>query len=319
MRIPFPGQVPSRSLDLLLFSPAGRAASAAVSGLAGVLVPVTCVACGAPDRSLCRRCSTRIRRGTLAPYFAQDGAAALPAARAAVLRGRGTGSRSTADTAPDTGGEAFAPLPVLAAGPYRGDLARVLLAFKNRGHTDLAGFLAPVLAGVLRAAAQEAHRISGSRNVVLVPVPGSARSLRRRGYVPLALLIQRLGRLGLLPPGSTAAPLVSYARGDRAADPVFLRGAGRKAAGSRTQKGLGSGNRRRNVRNTMTAAPSRRRRPPPAREGSLAGVNCVVVDDVLTTGATIGEAVRALRAEGAEVCCAAVVAATPAPGRNTSP
>ncbi|MCC3276827.1 MULTISPECIES: ComF family protein [unclassified Arthrobacter] len=201
-------------------------------------------------------------------------------------------------------------------------MARVLLAFKNRGHTDLAGFLVPVLAGVLQEAAQEAFRLSGSRTLVLVPVPGSARSMRRRGYAPLALLIRRLERAGLLPPGCSAAPLVSYVRGYGSAVPFLPGRAGSPAADGRrlAQKGLGSGNRRRNVRNTMTAAPSRSSRGTGgAGEGSLVGVSCVVVDDVLTTGATIGETVRALRAEGAGVFCAAVMAATPAPGRNTSP
>ncbi|WAP52735.1 phosphoribosyltransferase family protein [Arthrobacter sp. ATA002] len=50
--------------------------------------------------------------------------------------------------------------------------------------------------------------------------------------------------------------------------------------------------------------------------GSLAGLRCVLVDDVLTTGSTIAEAARALRAAGARVEAAVVIAATAAPARD---
>ncbi|MCC9146442.1 MULTISPECIES: phosphoribosyltransferase family protein [unclassified Arthrobacter] len=303
-------------LDRLLYSGPGRALAAAVSDLAAVLVPVSCVACGAPDQCLCGGCAARIRRGTLHPYFAQDGAGALPAEEPP--------EHPDPQSAPVAAGQEpaeapFAPLHVLAAGVYAGGLAQTLLAFKNRGHTDLAGFLAPVLAGALQAAVLDAYQNRGVYPLVLVPVPGTSASLRKRGYVPLVVLLKRIQHRQLLPAGCTVGSLVSVSAGHGMAErfprvttwAARLGGAGGsgRSVPAGTQKGLGSSARRRNVRNTMTAGPP----------GALAGVDCLVLDDVLTTGATLAEAVRALRAAGATVRGAAVIAATPAPARNTVP
>jgi predicted amidophosphoribosyltransferase len=46
------------------------------------------------------------------------------------------------------------------------------------------------------------------------------------------------------------------------------------------------------------------------RPAGVAGRRVVLVDDVVTTGVTLAEAARALRAAGAEVPAAAVIAAT---------
>jgi predicted amidophosphoribosyltransferase len=74
------------------------------------------------------------------------------------------------------------------------------------------------------------------------------------------------------------------------------------------QSGLSSTERAANLAGGMRAWPT----PDPAR--------LVVVDDLVTTGATLVEAARALRQEGHEALGAAVLAATPrrkSPGRGS--
>jgi ComF family protein len=106
-----------------------------------------------------------------------------------------------------------------------------------------------------------------------VPVPTTPAAYRRRGYDPVRLVLSRTGR--------RAARVLVPAR--------------------RTvlQKSLDIDGRRRNREGAFVA-----RRP-------LAGRQFVIVDDILTTGATIDDAARAIRAAGGEVCGAVTIAWTP--------
>ncbi|MDQ0647803.1 putative amidophosphoribosyltransferase [Microbacterium natoriense] len=105
-----------------------------------------------------------------------------------------------------------------------------------------------------------------------VPVPTSSAAFRRRGYRVPDLLISRAG-----------------------AEPwSLLRHRGRHA----DQRGLTVRERARNVQESMYTR----------REGR--GAKVVLVDDVVTTGATFDEAARALTAAGFDVVCAVALAAT---------
>ncbi|MEY9777642.1 ComF family protein [Arthrobacter sp. MW3 TE3886] len=259
-----------------------RTAEAAAEVLA-LAIPVDCVCCGAEDSALCGACSRKLRLLTLRPFRAEAQAPALMDMDGSVL------------------------LPVVAAGAYRAELAQCLLSFKRHGQARLGAELARGLARALHAAA------GPGQGLVLVPVPTSAAAFRMRGFSPVHLLLRRLARGNELAGFTVADALRKSVPPARTTKPPAFPLWDRLRAGptgARSlpggQKGLGGGERARRVRGSMRA----RSGPWPAR---VEGRPCIIVDDVLTTGATLAEAARALRAAGAIVSGAVVLAATRPP------
>lgn len=263
-------------LDALYFGPVVRTLRGWFAEFSHLVLPSDCIGCGAEDQVLCPHCRTALRAATVRPYRAEAGAESLPLIR----------------------GSLEEVLPVVAAGRYRRELSQAVLAFKNHGRTDLTPVLAPALAAAIRTAAAPA----AGRPILLVPVPTRSASRRRRGYDPLDLLLRRLQRQRLLPPGMEVRRL--------AAVRTPWRGQLRGMIGASSQKSLGRSGRRRNVAHSM-----RLRR---GAAGTVAGSACIVVDDVLTTGATLAELTRVLAAAGARVEAGVVLAATTAPAGAAS-
>ncbi len=117
-------------------------------------------------------------------------------------------------------------------------------------------------------------------DVLPVAVPSSRAARRRRGFEPVRLLASRAG-IRLLPAFLPARPHA-------------------------VQKGLDAASRARNLDGVFALA-----RP-------VDGLRVLLLDDVVTTGATLAAAAGVLRAGGAEVVGAAVLAATPRrDGRST--
>jgi predicted amidophosphoribosyltransferase len=180
--------------------------------------------------------------------------------------------------------------PTWAASPYDVAVRAALVAFKDGDRRDLQGVLAPMLSDAVAAALVMDARLQAvlaSENgpVFVVPVPSSPAAVRRRGDAPLELL--------------TGAALAQTARSTRdliVSPSLRLR---RRVA---DQAGLDHRQRATNLDYAMQVRPRWR--------ASIHGVTCLLVDDVLTTGATLVEAARALRAGGAEHVAAATVAAT---------
>ncbi|MFB6618081.1 ComF family protein [Streptomyces sp. NPDC085524] len=177
-------------------------------------------------------------------------------------------------------------LPVVhAAAVYEGPVRAVLLAHKERGALPLAGALGRALAAAVLAGG----RGPGEGELALVPVPSARRQVRARGHDPARRTA--LAAAGLLRRAGVPARVAPVLRLRRAvAD----------------QAGLGAGQRRENLAGALEV-----------RRGgvrAVAGAAVVLVDDLVTTGATLAEAARALREAGPGAAGgavrAAVVAAT---------
>ncbi|MFN8079512.1 MAG: phosphoribosyltransferase family protein [Kineosporiaceae bacterium] len=175
-------------------------------------------------------------------------------------------------------------LPAVAGRPavawcarYEGTTAHLVHGWKDAGRRDLT----PLLGAALARAVGLIPVAGSARPVLLVPVPSAPGAVRRRGAELVADLARDAARRL---PGARAAPVLRQVR--RTAD----------------QAGLGAGERARNVSGAFGFT---------RRGARRSGQPCIVVDDVVTTGASLAEAVRVLRAGGWQPLGAATVCATP--------
>ncbi|HSD65146.1 MAG TPA: ComF family protein [Vicinamibacteria bacterium] len=187
---------------------------------------------------------------------------------AALPRHRGVACRCGLPLAPGLSAcsrcrRARSPLAAGASlGPYEGSLRVVLHALKYGGRRRAAGRLAEAL---LEEPAVRALVATGD---VLVPVPLHPRRLRERGFNQSALLAREIARRA----GKAACPDALVRRVDTA-----------------PQAGLSAAQRRRNVRHAFAVR----------RKASVARRTVILVDDVLTTGATALACARQLEEAGA--------------------
>ena len=290
-----------RGLNGSLTGLAGALKSAGGS-LGEVLMPRTCPCCAVP-----------VTYGAGSPLCE----ACLPQLRSALAKVERVYALQPLDGA--------AAPEVRAASRYEGIMPRALLALKNAGRTDLLPLLGEGLARsvyeLLRAYRAEIQSAPGSSissvgtsaapvEVLLVPAPSSAQSVRRRGYSPANLLVQEAARqLNQRLPASVrvrAVDVIGYApRGRRGSGASLSSRVGASLLGAseakNEQKSLGAVGRAERMHGALRVME-------PALCADRVSIIC---DDVVTTGATASEMVRVLQESGSRVLGVCAVAAVP--------
>jgi len=143
-------------------------------------------------------------------------------------------------------------------------VSKVLHAFKEDGQTRVSATLAAKMSPLL---ANFSLAELDAKSVVLVSVPSRSSSFVKRGFVPAQVLAKQLAKQS----GLRSVAALKFFR------PVD------------DQAGLGLSDRRTNLVESMRA------------KFSLQGYVVLIIDDIVTTGATILEARRALEKAGAQV------------------
>jgi predicted amidophosphoribosyltransferase len=172
--------------------------------------------------------------------------------------------------------------PVHALAEYGGTARTVLLSFKERGRRDLAGPLGRMMAAVLPTLDGAARARDGTW--WLVPAPSKPRSARNRGGPHMLALARRM-----------AAALASRD------EPAAVARALRLDRGARDSAGLGAADRVANLHGRLRVDSAGA--PPP-------GTPVVLLDDVVTTGATAAACTEALETAGLEVTAMLTLTAT---------
>lgn len=159
-----------------------------------------------------------------------------------------------------------------ALGSYRGTLRKALHRFKYRGEKGLAYPLGRLLASRLAVTGW-----LGEVNAV-IPVPLSRQRRSSRGYNQADLLAERLGR-------DLDIPILKLLQRTR---------------DTKTQADLGRQDRWENIENAFIVSPG--------KQVELQGKKVLLVDDILTSGATAHAASLALKEAGASQVSLTVIA-----------
>ncbi len=220
--------------------------------LADLILPDRCPGCGttAPGGAVCAGCAAELNALTPFPTRPDPAPVGMP--------------------------------PCVALAPYEGTIRQCLLAYKERDRYRLADPLGGLLARGVRTAV-------GTRPVLLVPVPDTARAARARYGDHVLRLAGRAARV-LRADGQPAA-VAPVLRARPRPDSAALDAVGR-------------------ARTAVGAFVPRAHRLRQLGVAASGGGLVVLVDDIVTTGATLATTTAVLGSCQIKVCHAVVVSAT---------
>lgn len=243
-----------------------RAVAAWERELRDLLLPRGCAGCDLPDETLCAQCResfARHRQWTLH----RDGVR----------------------------------IPCFACADYRGVIRRAILSWKDHDDVELDGPLAECMAD-LAAQASMAVAVAAqtSGRMLVVPVPSSAASRRRRGRAHVLPLARGVAK------GLREAVPDNAGVGVAVADVLRVSGVNAKSvqASDVRHRARRLDGRLRVASGGFATAGAR----------SLQGAAVVLVDDIVTTGSTLAHCARVVEAAGGRVAATFALARTPAPG-----
>ena len=176
----------------------------------------------------------------------------------------------------------IASVPIYITVPYTEQVARVVVKAKENGNKEAQKLLAQVLAQNLR----QLRCDNEIRNVLLVPIPSSRRSTRRRGENFLLTIVEKL--MAEFDDPNISIEIAEILRHRRKV---------------LDQSGLNQSERRENMRGAFTLVD-------PLEALSKRKQTIIIVDDVVTTGSTIHAAISAFREAGFTVAGAIVACAS---------
>lgn len=185
--------------------------------------------------------------------------------------------------------DGFHVLPVISAAWYRTLVADVVVGFKDQERVKLSRVLVPALGRALNSAGEQ---LITSGKVLLVWPPDSLKARLKRGRSPVGELIgAAVEARHALVRFEPAGQVLRHTGGVLAAIPA---GSGQKSRSKSSRRSMAS---------QFSVVPSHSPR--------LKGAQVLLVDDVLTTGATLHRLYSVLTSAGAHVHGAVVLAATP--------
>ncbi len=250
------------ALDALIQRRTVRWISFGLRELTNFMVPTSCAVCSRADFRLCPECRSEIQKQLFLPPL------------------------------PD-GHHHYVELPLLAqqlsvssCGIYGKELARSMLAFKNKQRYFLGSVFAPYVAAAINSSCVPQP---ATMSTYIVPVPSSLKAVGKRGYSPVATMLERGMTRGLYASHLSIRPVLHYR-----ARHVF--------AGAQKLK---SGSARRSGKEHFVA-----------EQADIPGRPVILVDDVLTTGSTLRQAAMACHKAGYDVSVSVVLALTKPPNQE---